>query len=151
MFYMFTSVKTHKISKNAIVPYSATQMFNLINNIEDYPKFLNWCSTTDILQQTSTEVIASITINKGIISETFTTINTLGDNKITMCLKDGMFKKLYGIWTFTKLNNSSTKIDLYMEFSFDNKLLDITIAPVFSKIALSQLNSFIVRAKKIYG
>jgi ribosome-associated toxin RatA of RatAB toxin-antitoxin module len=39
------------ISKSAIVAYSCEQMYQLVNQINDYPQFLNWCSSTDILNQ----------------------------------------------------------------------------------------------------
>ncbi len=147
---MFFKPKIHKISKMAIVPYSTSDMFNLVNDIPKYPIFLSWCVDSNILQQTATEVIASITINKGKISDTFTTINTLEYNKITMRLKDGVFKKLHGVWFFSELGTLASKINLDMEFSFDNKLLDVSIAPIFSKIASSQLDAFVARAKDIY-
>ncbi len=147
---MFLRPKIHKISKTAIVPYSTNDMFNLVNDIKNYPKFLNWCINSDILQQTTTEITASITVNKGVMTETFTTINTLEHNKITMRLKDGVFKKLHGVWTFTELGKLASKISLDMEFSFNNKLLDISMSPIFSKIASSQLDAFTIRAKNIY-
>lgn len=148
---MFFAPKIHKISKTAIVPYSASAMFSLVNDIKKYPQFLNWCVNSDILAQTPNEITASITINKGVLQQTFTTINTLENNKITILLKNGPFKHLHGTWDFYELNKSSSKISLNMDFSFDNKLLDITIAPVFSQIASSQLDAFIKQAQLVYA
>ena len=44
------------VHKSVLVPYSAQQMFDLVERVEDYPKFLPWCGGARILQQT-TEVI----------------------------------------------------------------------------------------------
>lgn len=142
----------HQISKSAIVPYSCTQMYQLVNQINDYPKFLNWCSSASILNQTEAEIIASVTINKSAFNQTFTTINTLTANaRIDMQLKDGLFKQLQGAWIFTPLNDTACKISLELEFSFASRLVDIAIAPIFTAISNAQLDAFVERAKKIYG
>jgi ribosome-associated toxin RatA of RatAB toxin-antitoxin module len=32
------------INRSAIVPYSAPQMYRLVEDVESYPDFLPWCS-----------------------------------------------------------------------------------------------------------
>jgi ribosome-associated toxin RatA of RatAB toxin-antitoxin module len=49
-----------------------------------YPQFLNWCSSTDILNQTEQEITASISINKSAFRQTFTTLNTLTPNALSL-------------------------------------------------------------------
>ncbi|MBE8189784.1 MAG: type II toxin-antitoxin system RatA family toxin [Candidatus Thioglobus sp.] len=141
----------HNISKNAIVPYSAQQMYNLVNKIDDYPKFLNWCNSATILNQTDEQITASIKISKGTFEQIFTTTNRLTPNqRIDIKLKDGIFKELNGAWIFTKLNENACKIELELSFSFASKLMDIAVSPVFTAIANSQLENFIARAKQLY-
>lgn len=142
----------HQISKNAIVPYSCSQMYRLVNQINGYPNFLNWCSSASILNQTETEITASVSINKSAFNQTFITVNALTpDTRIDMQLKKGPFKQLQGTWIFTPLNNTACKINLELEFSFASQLLDIAITPIFTAISNTQLNAFIERAKQIYG
>jgi ribosome-associated toxin RatA of RatAB toxin-antitoxin module len=142
----------HQISKSAIVAYSCKQMYQLVNQINDYPQFLNWCSSTDILNQTEQEITASVSINKSAFRQTFTTLNTLTPNaRIDMQLKDGPFKQLNGAWIFTPLNDNACKISLELEFSFASKLVDMAIAPIFTLISNTQLDAFVERAKQIYG
>ena len=133
------------------MPYSAEQMYQLVNQVDDYPKFLNWCSDASILKQTSDEIIASVEINKSGFNQSFTTINTLTPNqRIDMKLKEGMFKQLNGAWVFTKLNDQACKIELSLNFSFSSKILDLAISPIFTSIANSQLDAFVARAKVVY-
>ncbi|WXU00730.1 MAG: Ribosome association toxin RatA [Catillopecten margaritatus gill symbiont] len=142
----------HQISKSAIVPYSCSQMYQLVNQIDDYPQFLNWCSSASILNQTENEITASVSINKSAFNQTFTTVNTLTkDVRIDMQLKDGPFKHLQGAWIFTELSNSACKIKLELEFSFASRLVDIAIAPIFTAISNAQLDAFVTRAKNVYG
>ncbi|SFV77565.1 Putative oligoketide cyclase/lipid transport protein, similarity with yeast ubiquinone-binding protein YOL008W [hydrothermal vent metagenome] len=141
----------HQLSKSALVPYSAEQMYQLVNQVDDYPKFLNWCSDASILKQTSDQIIASVEINKSGFNQSFTTINTLTHNqRIDMKLKEGMFKQLNGAWVFTKLNDQACKIELSLNFSFSSKILDLAISPIFTSIANSQLEAFVARAKVVY-
>ncbi len=147
----FLDFAMHQLSKSALVPYSAEQMYQLVNQVDDYPKFLNWCSDASILKQTSDQITASVEINKSGFNQSFTTINTLTLNqRIDMQLKEGMFKQLKGAWVFTQLNDSACKIELTLAFSFSSKIVDLAISPIFTSIANSQLEAFVARAKVVY-
>jgi ribosome-associated toxin RatA of RatAB toxin-antitoxin module len=141
----------HHISKSAIVPYSCEQMYQLVNRVNDYPEFLNWCSSASILNQTDDEITASVSIKKSAFNQTFTTVNTLTINqRVDMQLKDGPFSHLSGAWIFTALSDNACKVELELEFSFSSKIVDIAISPIFTSIANSQLDAFISRAKAVY-
>jgi len=159
------------INRSALVPFSATLMFKLVDDIEDYPAFLPWCKSTHIIKrEIDSDVIsaentnstadlnalntvtASIEIAKAGLNKTFTTrnINT-NQNQIEMNLVDGPFKSLHGYWRFTPLDEHACKVTLDIEFDFSNKLLSMTLGPVFSQICNSLVNAFVSRAKDVYG
>ena len=142
----------HHISKSAIVPYSPQQMFALVNAINDYPQFLNWCSGASILNQSEQQITASVEINKGGFKQKFTTKNTLhAFDLIEMELLDGPFKTLSGQWRFEALGDNAAKVALELQFSFKSRLMDIALSSIFTQIANSQLDAFVVRAKQVYG
>lgn len=142
----------HRISKSAIVPYTPQQMFELVNNIDDYSQFLNWCDSSSILNQSEDQITASVEINKGGIKQAFSTLNTLTPyESISMELIDGPFDELTGEWRFEPLGENAAKIHLDLQFKFKSMLIDMTLSPVFKNIANSQLDSFVARAKYIYG
>jgi len=142
----------HYISKSAIVPYSPQQMFALVNAINDYPQFLNWCSGASILNQYEEQITASVEINKGGLRQTFITKNTLhAFDLIEMELLDGPFKTLSGQWRFEALGENAAKVGLELQFSFKSRLMDIALSPIFTQIANSQLDAFVARAKQVYG
>ena len=127
-------------------------MFELVNNIDDYSQFLNWCYSSSILNQTDNQITASVEINKGGIKQTFSTLNTLTPfQSIAMELVDGPFDELSGEWRFEPLGENAAKIHLDLQFKFKSILIDIALSPVFKNIANSQLDSFVARAKYIYG
>ena len=127
-------------------------MFELVNNIDDYSQFLNWCDSSSILNQTGDQITASVEINKGGIKQTFSTLNTLTPyQSIAMELVDGPFDELSGEWRFEPLGENAAKIHLDLQFKFKSMLIDMALSPVFKNIANSQLDSFVARAKYIYG
>jgi ribosome-associated toxin RatA of RatAB toxin-antitoxin module len=122
----------HRISKSAIVPYTPQQMFELVNNIDDYSQFLNWCDSSSILNQSDDQITASVEINKGGIKQAFSTLNTLTPYKsISMELVDGPFEELSGEWRFEPLGENAAKIHLDLQFKFKSMLIDMALSPVF--------------------
>ncbi len=127
-------------------------MFELVNNIDDYSQFLNWCDSSSILNQSEDQITASVEINKGGIKQAFSTLNTLTPyESISMELIDGPFDELTGEWRFEPLGENAAKIHLDLQFKFKSMLIDMALSPVFKNIANSQLDSFVARAKYIYG
>ena len=141
----------HSISKQAIVAYSAEKMYSLVSDVNSYPLFLNWCQSAQVVSANDTEVHAYIRVSKGPFKQKFSTKNTLIHNRsITMKLLDGPFKFLEGKWQFIPLDENSCKVLFNLEFSFNTKLLDITLSSYFKQITHAQLEAFIARAKEIY-
>lgn len=142
----------HHISKSAIVPYTPQQMFELVNNIDDYSQFLNWCDSSSILNQSDDQITASVQINQGSLKQSFSTLNTLTPYKtIEMQLLDGPFDELSGEWRFETLGENASKVHLTLQFKFKSMLIDMALSPIFKSIANSQLDAFVARAKYIYG
>ena len=127
-------------------------MFELVNNIDDYSQFLNWCDSSSILNQSDDQITASVQINQGGLKQSFSTLNTLTPYKsIEMQLLDGPFDELSGEWRFETLGENASKVHLTLQFKFKSMLIDMALSPVFKSIANSQLDAFVARAKYIYG
>ena len=140
------------INRSAIVPFSAESMFELVDNIEAYPRFLPWCKSTTIFTREGNDVQAAIEMSKAGINKSFTTHNISKEKSlIEMRLVEGPFKNLEGCWRFEALNPSACKISLDIEFEFSNSLLRMSVGPVFSQICNSLVNAFVNRAQEVYG
>ena len=84
-----------KVNRSALMPYSAQQMFDIVNAVDQYPEFLPWCASSRIIEQSNTTMQASILMKKGKLNHSFTTRNTLiQGEKIVVDLVDGPFKQL---------------------------------------------------------
>ncbi len=141
------------IQRSALVHYSPAEMYQLVNNVADYASFLPWCRSSEVRNESETEMTASIEIAKGILNKTFTTHNQLHKNhRIELQLLDGPFKKLTGYWQFDKLKTEDAcKVNLELDFEFDNALMSIAAKPIFTQIANSLVDSFCKRAVEVYG
>lgn len=140
------------ISKNALVPYSAAEMYDLVNDIESYARFLPWCRSSEVLSQNADELRATIEIAHGSLHKSFTTCNRLQKNKmIEMRLEKGPFKHLEGFWRFDVLGERACKISLDLDFEFSNKLVGMAMGPIFSQIANTLVDAFSKRAVEVYG
>lgn len=140
------------ISRSAIVPHSAGEMFALVADIESYPQFLPWCGGARVTSSTAEEVVASIEIAYKGIHKSFTTRNRLQAEKtMEMHLVEGPFRQLQGFWKFQPLDEGSCKVSLDLEFEFSNALVSMAIGGVFRDIAGTLVDSFCERARQKYG
>ncbi|MDZ4263858.1 MAG: type II toxin-antitoxin system RatA family toxin [Pseudomonadota bacterium] len=140
------------INRSALVPYSAAEMYALVDDIGSYQAFLPWCKTSTVLSRSDDEVRGCLELSKGGIEKTFTTCNRMQKDKmIEMRLEEGPFHHLEGFWRFDALDEVSCKVSLMMEFEFSNKFLGLTVGPIFSQIANSLVDAFCRRAVDIYG
>ena len=146
------SFSMYTVNRSALVMHSAEQMYQLVNDVGAYGDFLPWCSGSEVISESEQEMVATVTIAFKGLSKSFTTRNQLIRNQETrMQLVDGPFSELSGVWTYTELSDSASKIELNLEFGFSNKILAAAIGPVFHSIADSMVDSFSRRADELYG
>lgn len=140
------------VNRSALVMFSAAQMYDLVNDVSAYPKFLPGCVGSRIVSVDGNKMVASVDVAKAGITKTFTTKNTLTVNeRVDMCLVDGPFKKLEGGWTFLALDETACKVQLDLEFEFSNKLAEMAFGKVFKELAANMVSAFTQRAKVVYG
>jgi ribosome-associated toxin RatA of RatAB toxin-antitoxin module len=138
------------VNRSALMPYPAQTMYEVVNNVAEYPEFLPWCAGAKILSQSETSMDASLLIKKAGVNHWFSTSNLLVRNKkIEMKLLDGPFKRLEGSWEFVEFDEQASKIILKLEFEFSLGLGKTLIAPVFSQIANTMVDSFCARTHEI--
>ena len=139
-----------KIYKQEEINIDVQTIFNLINDIENYPSFLPWCTQTEVTKESENINIGKIFISKSFIKWNFSTKNLIASNKsITLSLVDGPFDELNGQWSFKPIDENNTRVTLEIDYKFKNSLIEISIEPIFSTIMNSILKSFIDQAFKI--
>ena len=141
-----------RIERSAVVGYTPRQMFELVNNIQDYPRFLTWCRTGRILAQADAWVEASLEIAWSGLRKSFTTRNTLHvPDRMDIRLVSGPFRRLEGHWQFQPVGETGCRVSLELEFELTGHFLDRLFQPVFWGIANSLVEAFCRRAGEVYG
>ncbi len=141
----------NRISRSALVHFSAEQMFELVDDIDSYQSFVPFCKDSKILSRSENEVTAKLLVAKSGIAKSFTTCNRLDKpNTIVLSLVDGPFSSLNGRWTFTELSDDACKIELNLEFKFSNKLATLAFAKIFNLLVESMISAFTKRAQELY-
>lgn len=142
----------HTVQRSVLVPYTAAQMFDLVDKVADYPKFMPWCGGASERNRTATSVEGSVTIQFAGLKQTFTTHNTLNHpHSIDLALVDGPFSSLTGRWEFLALAEDACKVVFTLEYAFASRTVEAIIGPVFNRIATSFIDAFTKRADELYG
>ena len=140
------------LKRSAVVPYSARQMFELVNGIEDYPRFLPWCGKSRVVTRSDAEVVAELEIAWKGMHKGFSTRNTLSPyHAMEMSLITGPLKHMLGKWQFIDINDNGCKVLLDLEFEFTGGIIDMIFQPIFQSIANSLVDAFCQRAVELYG
>lgn len=140
------------ISRSALLMHSVSEMYQLINDVNSYPRFVPDCSDSKVIAEDTSSMTAALLVSKGGLKKWFTTKNELVENhKVIMELVDGPFKKLIGGWTLTELSEEACKISLDLEYEFSNKMFDLAFGKVFNNMANNMVQAFTQRAKEVYG
>jgi len=133
------------------VPYSASQMFELVDRFDLYPQFLPWCAGAQVLEQAGDRKTARIDIDYHGVRAHFTTDNlNRPSESIVITLKDGPFRHLHGEWRFRTLGEQGCKVEFELAYEFATHLLDKVIGPVFGHIAATFIDAFVRRAEAVY-
>ena len=137
-----------QVQKSVLVAFPAALMFELVDRVEEYPRFLPWCSDTEVHLRDDDWTVASIGIDYLGLRSGFTTENRKQAGLITLELKDGPFRNLTGAWRFTALSEDACKVEFELEYEFSNKALEAMIGPVFSTIAGTFVDAFVREAER---
>lgn len=143
---------THRLERSALVNYSAQQMFDLVNDIDAYPQYIDGCVGARILRREADWLEARLDLSRAGVHQSFVTRNQLQPpHLMIMTLVDGPFAHLQGCWRFTALNDSSCKVVFELEFTLKNSLLGMAVGKLFESVATKQVDAVCARAQRIYG
>jgi ribosome-associated toxin RatA of RatAB toxin-antitoxin module len=140
-----------QVEKTVLVPYSAAQMFALVDDVESYPQFLPWCGGVDLIERTEVATEATLHINYHGVKQNFTTRNAKQfPTRMDITLVNGPFSQMEGNWQFIPLTETACKVEFRLQYTFANGVLEMLISPVFNLIAATFVDAFVARAEEFY-
>lgn len=142
----------HSYSKNKIMPYKAELIKEIIMDIENYPKFLPWCSSATILSREEKYLLAKLDISFKGVSESYVSkveCTTIGKNyQINVEAVSGPFRYLRNVWEIKNINNTS-KVKFSIDFEFKSRILDMVIGMIFTSATEKMIAAFETRAQNL--
>jgi ribosome-associated toxin RatA of RatAB toxin-antitoxin module len=141
-----------QVDKSVLVEYSCDEMYALVRDVEQYPRFLPWCSGASVTAVDANTERARLDIDYHGVRTGFTTENTHTEpSNIEIELLEGPFRHLHGSWHFTPLGTAACKVHLRLSYEFSNRILEKLVGSVFGYIANSLVEAFVKRAVQLYG
>jgi coenzyme Q-binding protein COQ10 len=143
-------------SETRHLPYSATQMYDLVADVAEYPNFIPWIMAARVQSVTpmpdGTVMMADLVVGFKMFREKFASKVTLfpATNKIDTEYVDGPFKHMISTWEFTEAA-SGCEVDFTVDFEFKNRILQGAAGLFFYEAMQRIVRAFEARAKDLYG
>jgi len=138
-------------AEQAILPYSADELFAVVAGVKDYPSFVPWCRDVYIQREDPREIIADLVIGFGPFQESFTSHVTLDRPRhILVRAIEGPLEHLTNTWTFTPVADK-TRVDFLIDFQFKSHLLDHVASGMFHEAATRTMSAFEARVHLLHA
>jgi coenzyme Q-binding protein COQ10 len=139
------------------VRHSATDMFDLVADVESYPQFLPMCERLTVRSRKKDGdrdvLVATMTVAYKFVRESFTTRVTL-DRKAFMIgaeYVDGPFSHLENTWRFEPHGRGNCIVRFSIDYEFKSRILQALIGSLFERVFARYTEAFEARADVIYG
>lgn len=141
-----------EIRRSALVGHSPAQMFDLVNEVEAYPKRFPWCSGAEVLERDGTMMVARLDLKFAGFHHSFTTRNTADrPRRLQVSLVDGPLRMLEGVWDFIPMGEDGCKIALALDFDYPGRLGSMALRLGFQGLANRMVDDFCHEAERAYG
>lgn len=145
-----------KFSNTRTVPFTPSEMFDLVADIERYPEFLPLCQRLVIKSRREkdekTLLVADMTVAYKLVRETFTSQVLLRpeDRQIHVKYLDGPFRYLENQWEFVP-SDGGCEIRFFIDYEFKSRTLGLLMGGMFDYAFRRFATAFEERARQIYS
>ena len=140
------------------VSHSAKAMFDLVADVEAYPKFLPLCRALTVQRRETLPggrflLVAEMEVGYKAIRERFTSRVTCDPEKLEILVEyiDGPFRQLENRWHFTAQGERSCKVEFDISYEFKSRTLAVLVGGVFETAFRKFAEAFETRADLVYG
>jgi coenzyme Q-binding protein COQ10 len=139
------------------VRHSATDMFDLVADVEHYPQFLPLCESLVVRSRTREgnreTLIATMTVAYKIVRESFTTRVVLDRDELIIRAEylDGPFSHLENVWRFEPRGRGESVVHFTIDYAFRSRTLNLLMGTMFDRAFRKFTEAFEARADVVYG
>lgn len=140
-----------RIQRSAIVPFKPSQMYDLVEDVEGYPKRFPWCAGARVLERGDGYQVAQLDLRFAGMKQRFTTRNLqVPPHRLEMRLVEGPLKALEGVFSFAPLGEGGCRVGLDLGFEFAGRLWGAALRLGFQGLADRLVNDFCAEARRTY-
>ncbi|MBJ3784361.1 type II toxin-antitoxin system RatA family toxin [Devosia sediminis] len=138
------------------VPHMPQRMYEIVSDLEDYPRFVPNCRDMQVRPDPSAggqDVrLARMTISFGPITQAYTSRVTLDPQALTIKAKavDGPFSYLDSVWSF-EAEGQGTRVRFEIDFKISNPLIAAVAEPAFAAKQEEIMRAFCDEADRRFG
>lgn len=141
-----------RIHRHALLPYPARQLFDLVNDVQAYPEYMEGCVGAEVLYADEQLMEARLDLARGGIRQSFSTRNILEPpHAISLELLDGPFDQFRGRWEFKALGEAACKVTLDLEFTVNSVVVGAAATRLFDRVTNNLVDALGRRARQLYG
>jgi coenzyme Q-binding protein COQ10 len=140
------------------VRHSASDMFNLVADVERYPQFVPLCQSLRVRKRTNEGegkevIVADMTVAYKFIHETFTSRVTLERPKLEILVEylEGPFQKMNNRWNFRPAGDDACDVEFFIAYEFRSRTLGVLMGAMFETAFRRFSAAFERRADEVYG
>ena len=146
-----------ELSTTRRVQHAASEMFDLVADVEHYPEFVPLCQSLRVrkrLQEDGKDIIvADMTVAYKLVRETFTSRVTLDRANLQILVEylEGPFRRLNNRWSFKPAGERACDVEFYIAYEFRSRTLGMLMGAVFDAAFRRFASAFEQRADQVYG
>jgi coenzyme Q-binding protein COQ10 len=146
-----------ELSTTRRVRHAASEMFDLVADVEHYPEFVPLCQSLTVRKRIKEGgkdvIVADMTIAYKLVHETFTSRVTLDRPNLQILVEylEGPFRRLNNRWNFRAVNSSACDVDFFITYEFRSRTLGMVMGAVFDAAFRRFAAAFERRADQVYG
>jgi coenzyme Q-binding protein COQ10 len=140
------------------VRHSASEMFDLVADVERYPQFVPLCQSLRVRRRTSEGdgkevIVAEMTVAYKFIRETFTSRVTLERDKLEILVQylEGPFQQMNNRWSFRSTGEDTCDVEFFISYEFRSRTLGVLMGTMFETAFRRFSAAFERRADEVYG
>lgn len=146
-----------RIETTRRIPYTPAQMFDLVADVEQYPRFFPLCEGLRVRSRErkgdKEVLVAAMDIGYKAIRETITSRVTLDHRNMAVLVElvDGPFRQLENRWQFAEAPNGATDVKFFMSYELKSFMLQMLVGGLFEQAFRRCVSAFESRAREVYG
>lgn len=140
------------------VRHAASEMFDLVADVERYPEFVPLCERLVVRQRVSEPenvqvIVADMTVAYKLLRETFTSRVTLDRPNLQILVEylKGPFSRMENRWEFHAIGDHVCDVKFRIDYEFRSRMLALVMGAVFDAAFRRFAEAFERRADRIYG